>query len=84
MTIIEISMGLRSDPPRTNENRQMCTHTNFVGLIGINTCPNFYYANTCSEGCPPERGYILIFFTTENGTNRQILLKRNFPALVPH
>ena len=30
MTIIEISMGLRSDPPRTNENRQMCTHTNFV------------------------------------------------------
>ena len=31
----------------------------------------------CYEGCPPKRGYILIFFTPENGTNRQILLKRN-------
>jgi len=31
----------------------------------------------CYEGCPPKRGYILIFFPPENGTNRQILLKRN-------
>jgi hypothetical protein len=40
-----------------------------VGLILVSTCPNFHYPTTCSEGCPPKKGYILIFFTTENGTN---------------
>ena len=40
-----------------------------------------YLITTCSGGCPPKREYILIFFTSAKGTNRQILLKRNFPAL---
>ena len=26
-----------------------------------------HLTNTCSEGCPAEKGDILIFFTTENG-----------------
>jgi hypothetical protein len=43
-----------------------------------------YLMTTCSEGCPPKRGYILIFVAAENGTSRQIQLKRNFPELVPH
>jgi hypothetical protein len=55
-----------------------------IGLIPVTTCYNFHYPTTCSVGCPPKRGHILIFFTPENGTNRQILLKRKFPALVPH
>ena len=46
--------------------------------------PEFYCLTSSSEDCPPKRGYIWIFSTTKNGTNRQILLKRNFPALVPH
>ena len=55
-----------------------------VGLKCLTSGPEFYSLTSFSEDCPPKRGYIWIFLTTKNGTNWQILLKRNFPALVPH
>jgi hypothetical protein len=62
--------------------KQVFVSSTEIGLIPVTTRPNFHYPTTCSEGCPPKRGHILIFFGPENGTNRQILLKRKFPALV--
>ena len=55
-----------------------------VGLKCLTSGPEFYSLTSFSEDCPPKRGYIWIFLTTKNATNWQILLKRNFPALVPH
>jgi hypothetical protein len=55
-----------------------------VGVISLTSTSEFYYLTSTSEWSVPEKRYMWILSTTENSTNRQILLKRNFPALVLH